>query len=123
MDPVLDALPSSLPYRVFRIFEGIAASLFVVGEMYFGVGVFLFKTTPWRNSWFSIMVTSLLILAGPVASLLLWQRDSRHGRTLANKLRRMELVFVVVGVVGSAALLMVLINIHFGLPPLAVGSI
>lgn len=90
------------------------AGLFIVGEMYFGVGVLFYKIAPWRNSWFSVIVTCLLILVGPLACLLIWKLDSKHGRPVSSKIRRIESTFVVVGAVGSIALLMVLINIRFG---------
>lgn len=106
--------PTTSLYKVIRVVEASIAGLFMVGEMYLGVAVLLFKVTPWQNSWFSVIATCLLILVGPLACLLNWRLDSKQGRSLSSKIRRIESIFVVVGAVGSVALLMVLVNIRFG---------
>ena len=56
-------------YKWMRVIEAAAAGLFLLGEMYFGVAVLEAKTTPWQNSWFALIVTSLLILVGPLVLL------------------------------------------------------
>jgi len=48
-----------------RSIEAVAAGLVLLGEMYFGVGVLEYETTPWQNSWSSLVVTALLIVVGP----------------------------------------------------------
>ena len=101
-------------YKWMRVIEAAAAGLFLLGEMYFGVAVLEAKTTPWQNSWFALIVTSLLILVGPLVCFLTWSRDSQHGRLLSSKIRRIEIVSMVVGIVGSVALMMLMINISFG---------
>jgi len=106
--------PASSAYKVIRVIEAVTASLFILGEMYFGAVVLDYKTTPWQDSWFSVIVSCLLILVGPLSCLLIWRLDLKHGRSLSNKIRRIETIFVVVGIVGSVALMMVLINIRFG---------
>ncbi len=115
MNPIPVApTPASSAYKVLRVIEATIAGLFIAGEMYFGIGVLLYKTTPWQNSWFSLIVSCLLIIVGPLSCLLIWRLDSKHERPLSSKVRRIEIVLVVVGIVGSVALMMVLINIRFG---------
>jgi uncharacterized membrane protein YeiB len=97
-----------------RAIEAVAAGLFLLGEMYFGVAVLEVKTTPWQNSWFSLAAAASLILIGPLACSLIWRLDSKNGKCLFSKIRRIEIVSMVVGTVGSVALMMLLINITFG---------
>ncbi len=101
-------------FKWIRVFEAATSGLLLLGEMYFGVAVLEVKTSPWQNSWFTLIATFLLIIVGPLACLLVWTRDSRNGRLLRTKIHRIEIVGTVVGIVGSVTLMMLMINISFG---------
>jgi hypothetical protein len=106
--------PTPLGHRMFEGGKVVVALLSLLGQAYLAISVIWYQTTPGHNSKFSLVVSSLLLIIGPLSCLAMWKIDSNNQRPLLNKVHRVEIVSAAVGVIGSVALLMILMNIHLG---------